>query len=256
MKINEIQKIIENLIPTFLKAGKESIDIFKKTLKVQTKDDNTPVTNGDLYVNKMIIEKLKILSPKIEIVSEENIKDIEIKEREDLWLVDPIDGTSSYVKGGDEYTLNAGLIINKRAVAGIIYAPKKNRLFFSYGTNHAYEIKDNKKIKINCQKINLKTKALSNSSKPSENIIKIFNNYRVVKFQNMRSSFKFCLIANGEFDLYAANPRAKEWDIAAGHAIAENAGAIVSTHDDKPIQYGKPDFSNPSLLVRKKNLKC
>ena len=102
----------------------------------------------------------------------------------------------------------------------------------------------------------IKTKALSNSSKPSENIIKIFNNYRVVKFQNMRSSFKFCLIANGEFDLYAANPRAKEWDIAAGHAIAENAGAIVSTHNDKPIQYGKSDFSNPSLLVRKKDLKC
>ena len=127
--------------------------------------------------------------------------------------------------------LNAGLVINKKAVAGIIYAPKKNRLFFSYGTDNAYEIKITKKLKLIAKKINDKTIALSNSSKPSDKIIKILDNYRVVKFQNMRSSFKFCLIANGEFDLYAANPRAKEWDIAAGHAIAENAGAIVSTHN-------------------------
>ena len=68
----------------------------------------------------------------------------------------------------------------------------------------------------------------------------------------MRSSLKFCLIANGEFDLYAANPRAREWDIAAGHAIAENAGAIVCTHNKEQILYGKADYHNPSLLVRKK----
>ena len=86
--------------------------------------------------------------------------------------------------------------------------------------------------------------------------MRILDIYKVVKFKSMRSSLKFCLIANGEFDLYAANPRAKEWDIAAGHAIAENAGAIVSTHNNEPIRYGKSDFSNPSLLVRKKDLQC
>ena len=256
MKQDEIQKIILKLIPTFLKAGDVSIDLFNKKLKINTKDDNTPVTNGDLAVNEMIIEKLKTISPNIEIVSEENIGDVVTKERKDLWLIDPIDGTNSYINGGDEYTLNAGLVINKKAVAGIIYAPKKNRLFFSYGANNAYEIKNNKKIKIDCQKLNDKTIALSNSSSPSDKIMSILDNYKVVKFKSMRSSLKFCLIANGEFDLYAANPRAKEWDIAAGHAIAENAGAIVSTHNNKPIRYGKSDFSNPSLLVRKKDLQC
>ena len=83
------------------------------------------------------------------------------------------------------------------------------------------------------KKLNDKTIALSNSSSPSDKIMTILDNYNVVKFKSMRSSLKFCLIANGEFDLYVANPRAKEWDIAAGHAIAENAGAIVSTHDNE-----------------------
>ena len=99
MKQDEIQKIILKLIPTFLKAGEESIDLFNKKLKINTKDDNTPVTNGDLAVNEMIIEKLKTISPNIEIVSEENIGDVETKEREDLWLIDPIDGTNSYING-------------------------------------------------------------------------------------------------------------------------------------------------------------
>ena len=125
MKQDEIQKIILKLIPTFFKGRRRVNRVFNKKLKINTKNDNTPVTNGDLAVNEMIIEKLKTISPNIEIVSEENIGDVETKEREDLWLIDPIDGTNSYINGGDEYTIKCRSCNNKKAVAGIIYAPKK-----------------------------------------------------------------------------------------------------------------------------------
>ena len=109
-----------------------------------------------------------------------------------------------------------------------------------------------KKIKLNCAKIKKTTvSALTNSSNPSDVIKKILRKYKATKFQNMRSSYKFCLIASGEYDVYAARPRAKEWDIAAGHAIAEHAGAIITTHQNKKITYGKPGFYNPSLLARR-----
>ena len=72
---------------------------------------------------------LKKISPEIEVVSEETIKNTKIKKRQTFWLVDPIDGTSSYIKGGSEYTINAGLIVNQKPVAGIIYAPKKKDCF-------------------------------------------------------------------------------------------------------------------------------
>ena len=75
--------------------------------------------------------------------------------------------------------------------------------------------------------------------------------YKIEKFVNMRSSLKFCVIASSEFDLYAARARAREWDYAAGHAIAENAGAIITTHQGKKIKYGKKNFKNPSLLVKR-----
>ena len=77
----------------------------------------------------------------------------------------------------------------------------------------------------------------------------------MTSFKEMRSSYKFCVIANGEFDIYAAKERAYEWDYAAGHAIAENAGAIITTLDYQPFLYGKEDYKNSSLLIlRSKDL--
>ncbi len=67
----------------------------------------------------------------------------------------------------------------------------------------------------------------------------------------MKCSLKFCVIATGEYDLYVAEPRASEWDIAAGHAILANAGGIVTDHDGKEILYGKEDFKNPGLILRR-----
>jgi 3'(2'), 5'-bisphosphate nucleotidase len=67
----------------------------------------------------------------------------------------------------------------------------------------------------------------------------------------MASSYKFCVIASGEYDIYAAEERANEWDYAAGHSIAVNAGAIINTLEGKPFLYGKEDYKNPSLLIRR-----
>ena len=251
IKINP-ESLIKKLIPIIYKAGTVSIKYSKK-LKVFIKDDKTPVSNGDLEVDKILQSFLKKISPSIEIVSEETVKKTVTRKRKTFWLIDPIDGTNSYIKGGSEYTINVGLIINQRPVAGIIYAPKKKRLFYAYGKNKAYEIlKKNRKIKLDCSKKLKREKiALTNSTSPSKRIKKIIKKYKIKKFVSMRSSLKFCMIANSEFDLYAAKPRAKEWDYAAGHAIAESAGAIIRTFQNKKILYGKKGFKNPSLLVRR-----
>jgi len=138
-------------------------------------------------------------------------------------------------------------------VIGVIYAPAKKRLFYSYGKGYSFEKFEQKKIKLECIK---KTKlgevhAVSNSSKPSDEVLKMYKKFNVKKFINMRSSYKFCVIATGEFDLYAAKSRAYEWDIAAGHAIAKHAGGIVTTLDEKEFKYGKEDYKNLTLLVRR-----
>ena len=253
MKINELKSISENLIDTFNIAGKESIDLFASGLKIEIKEDKSPVSNGDLKVNELITKKISELTPNIPIVSEETVN-INVKNTAKIfWLIDPIDGTKEYIAGKDEYTLNAALVINTIPVLGLVGVPKKNRLFYSYAPGESYLIENGKTKKINCSKQQPKGKivALSSVIKPSDIILNKLKEYNVSSIVKMASSYKFCVIASGEYDIYAAKERANEWDYAAGHAVAANAGAIIKTLDEKPFLYGKEDYKNPSLLIRR-----
>jgi len=253
MKTNELKNITENLINTFNVAGKESIDLYAKGLKIEIKDDKSPVSNGDLKVNELITKKIEELTPNIPIVSEETV-DLNVKNTAKIfWLIDPIDGTKEYIAGKDEYTLNAALVIDTIPVLGLVGVPKKNRLFYSYAPGESYLIENGKTKKISCIKQQPKGKivALSSSLKPSDIILNKLKEFNVSSMVKMASSYKFCVIATGEFDIYAARERANEWDYAAGHAVAQNAGAIIKTLDEKPFLYGKEDYRNPSLLIKR-----
>ena len=254
-KIN-IQTIVENLIDTFLHAGKVSLELRNRGLTKEIKSDNTPVSNGDIEVNKIITKKINELTPHIPIVSEETSDNKSIKNLNDFWLIDPIDGTYDYINNLDEFTINAGLIINKQPVAGLIYAPAKKRMFYSYGNTFAFELIDGKPVKLN-KKNNFdknRIKFVSYSKKIKPEIEKIHKELNVKEYVRMKSSLKFCVIATGEFDGYVAEPRACEWDIAAGHAILKHSGGNVTDFEGNQILYGKKDFKNPSLILKSKNI--
>ena len=119
MTQSDIKKIVENLIQTFLDAGKISIDLRKKGLTKEIKSDNTPVSNGDLEVNKILSKKILSLTPNIPIVSEETSENKSKNNLENFWLIDPIDGTYDYINDLDEFTINAGLIIQKKTCCWI-----------------------------------------------------------------------------------------------------------------------------------------
>ena len=255
MNTENKKKIVNELNLTFLKAGELSLILRKQGLIKKIKLDNTPVTNGDIEVNKIITDKIKELTTEVPVVSEESTSNKINENLKTFWLIDPIDGTYDYIHNKDEFTINAALIINNRPEIGIIYAPAKKRLFYSYEKNLSFELINNKEKKLDCRKIinhgEVKAVSYSNELKP---IIKEFHKkFNVTEYKKMKSSLKFCVVATGEYDLYVAEPRAYEWDIAAGHAILKNAGGIVEDFDGKEILYGKKDFKNPSLILKRSN---
>ena len=252
-----LKNIAEELLDTFLKAGDEAQKISKDGLKITIKNDKSPVTNGDLIVDKLLRDKISSLTPNIPIISEETVN-LDIKnEDKTFWLIDPIDGTKDYIKKRDEFTLNAALVKDLKPAIGIVNAPAKNRLFYSYGKGFAYEINNDKKTVLNCKKKNLdEIIGLENSNNTPNDILNIYKKYKVTKRLKMSSSLKFCILAAGEADIYAATARAFEWDIAAGHAILEHAGGSITTHENKFFLYGKNGFKNlPILATRSANLK-
>jgi len=250
------KEITENLISSFLDAGNISLELRKKGLKKEIKKDNTPVTNGDIEVNKLITDKIEKITPDIQIVSEESSENKLNENLKTFWLIDPIDGTHDYINDRDEFTINAGLIINNRPEVGIVYAPAKKRLFYTYHEGKCFELTDNKEKILDCSKLTKKgeVKAVSYSNKLKPVIEDWHKKFNVTEHIKMKSSFKFCVIATGEYDLYVAEPRACEWDIAAGHAILKNAGGIITDFENKEILYGKKDFKNPSLILKRSSL--
>tara|TARA_Y100001958_G_C21146491_1_gene483738 strand:- start:210 stop:977 length:768 start_codon:yes stop_codon:yes gene_type:complete len=250
MEIKKIESAIENLKEVFFNAGNISIELRNKGLTEHIKKDKTPVTNGDIEVNNIILDNLKKITPSIPIVSEETVENKNLN-LNTFWLVDPIDGTYDYINNKDEFTLNAGLIVNKSALAGIIYAPAKSRMFYTYGNNLSYELKNNKEEVLNNKTIDknhIKAVSYSNNLRPE--ITEIHKKLNVKEYIKMKSSLKFCVVATGEFHVYVAEARAHEWDIAAGHAILKNSGGIATDFSGKEILYGKKDFKNPSIILK------
>ena len=251
-----LRKIVESLIDTFLHAGEVSLELREKGLIKKIKSDDTPVSNGDIEVNKIITKRIIELTPNIPVVSEEASENKSNKNLKDFWLIDPIDGTHDYINNLEEFTINAGLIINRKPIAGLICAPAKKRMFFTFGNNKSYELVNGKNLELNrsknFDKNQIRFVSYSNKIKPE--IEKIHKQLNVKEYTRMKSSLKFCVIASGEYDGYVAEPRACEWDIAAGHAILQNAGGSITDFDGKEILYGKKDFKNPSLILKNKNM--
>ena len=133
MNNKDLKVITEALIVTMESAGSKSIKIQNEGLKITIKKDGSPVTDGDLEVNKILTEKISQLTPNIPIVSEETV---DLKKKNKLntfWLIDPIDGTKEYIAGKDEYTLNAGLVIDNLPAIGLVGVPKKKDYFILMG---------------------------------------------------------------------------------------------------------------------------
>jgi len=255
MNIEETKKITLSLIDTFNEAGNLALSLREAGLKKEIKSDNTPVSNGDIEVNKILTKKISEITPNIAIVSEENSAHKNDKNLKNFWLIDPIDGTRDYINDRDEFTLNAALILNKKPALGIITAPAKKRIFYSYAMSNSYELINNQEIELfNKEKNYKEIKAVSYSNELKPNILEIHNRYKVISYKKMKSSLKFCVVAAGEFDLYVAEPRACEWDIAAGHAIVVHAGGEIKDFNGNEILYGKAEFKNTSIILKNKNI--
>ena len=109
-----------------------------------------------------------------------------------------------------------------------------------------------KKIKLNCEKKNdNQIIGLASSDKTSSEILEIYKNNKVSKIIRMSSSLKFCVLAAGEADIYAAKARAYEWDIAAGHAILEHSGGFITNHDGNNFNYGKEGYRNLPIIAKR-----
>ncbi|MEQ1719200.1 MAG: 3'(2'),5'-bisphosphate nucleotidase CysQ [Hyphomicrobium sp.] len=256
-------RLAEALFPAAMRAGAEMMRVFNGERIVDSKADGSPVTAADLIAEEIVLEALSKIAPGVPVVAEESASAGIMPKTEDVFfLVDPLDGTREFAAGRPEFTLNIALIENRRPVFGLIYAPALSQLLWTTsgtdafqavaapGTATAFNALARQRLATRARPAGGLT-IVASRSHGSEALEAWLHNVEVAERTNTGSSLKFCLVAEGKADLYPRFGPTKEWDTAAGHAIAEAAGAIVTGTDGGPFVYGKvgDDYLNPGFIV-------
>tara|TARA_B100000029_G_C17444617_1_gene912780 strand:- start:134 stop:952 length:819 start_codon:yes stop_codon:yes gene_type:complete len=245
--------LIDQLIKISKEAGQAILEVYKTNFDYQIKEDLSPLTKADTLSNNIICEGLKVITPNIPILSEEN-SNIPFNIRslwKQYWLVDPLDGTKEFINKNGEFTVNIALIRDHRPVFGLIHLPVKKYTF--WGCEHKgsffLDKKNNaKKIKVS-KNMNDPIRIAASRSHPSDKLTNLLNKIENYKLLKVGSSLKFCLIASGEADIYPRFGPTCEWDTAAGEAIAKFAGATVVDLNNKDLNYNsKNSYINPPFL--------
>ena len=240
--------IIKQLKEIATAAGAIIMGFYNSSTSVEIKDDNSPVTEADIEASEFIVKKLQRITPEVPVISEES-KDIpsSMKARK-FWLVDPLDGTKSFIKRTGEFTVNIALVENGVPVFGVIYIPVTGVIYFTGEDKKAYRQKGKNSApeQINTRKppADGLVVVASQSHRTPETDEFINKLPKVKSLISSSSSIKLCLLAEGTADVYPRFGKTSEWDIAAGHAILNAAGGRLVTDKCEPFLYGKPNFLN------------
>ena len=253
------KKEIDNILEIAKNAGDIIMEYYLdyKDSDISLKKDDSVVTKADLSANDLIIKELSKLFPDIDIVSEENSEEDNLKasKNERYFMIDPLDGTSSFIKKSDEFTVNIALIQNDRTIFGAIYLPARDLMYFTDENNKSKKIEGYSKGQGKLQEIktannqdNLVVICTKREPEKSEVIADLENrNVSVKEIISISSSYKFCLISEGKADLYPRKVNIKAWDVAAGHAIVNGAdGNMINSLTKKELEYKfKDSFDIP-----------
>lgn len=221
-------------------------------ITVEIKADYSPVTNVDKLVSEMIVSGIAKLTPNILIISEE--ADLPERGADCFWLVDPIDGTKSYIRGDDTYTVNIGLIENGIPVFGLIYRPSTKMLHYTDANGKLKIERDGADITNEIIRKNKHILTAAVSSKAINELTKEFiTQNNIEEIVHIPSSIKLCLVADGSVDLYPRFGETMEWDIAAGDALIRAAGGkIIDINTNEIMEYNKPGFLNKGFIAYNK----
>jgi 3'(2'), 5'-bisphosphate nucleotidase len=232
------------------------LPLWRTGVTVETKIDESPVTEADRRAEALIVEALGGAFPGVPVVAEETVSatgaPTAIARR--FFLVDPLDGTKAFVRGEAHFTVNIGLVEDGAPVAGAVAAPASGEVWFTAadGTlKRQAGARGGALVRVRKPEPGRLVALTSHTMNPEQEE-NLWKRYGFTERVPMDSSIKLCLIAEGSADLYPRHGPTMEWDVAAAHAVLVAAGGSVTTPDGEPFLYGKVDegFRNGWFVAR------
>jgi 3'(2'), 5'-bisphosphate nucleotidase len=245
------QALLDDLAEAALEAGEAILTIVRRGFEVEAKPDASPVTAADRAAELIILASLAKAAPGVPVIAEEEVAAGRIPPHDETYfLVDPLDGTKEFVRGGDDYTVNIALIERGIPSLGVVFAPATGRLHGGCVGQGAWldEGQGRRSIRVRQRGPEL-TAVASKSHLNQATVDYLAEAVGTCSFLSIGSSLKFCIVAEGGADIYPRLSPTSEWDTAAGHAVLLAAGGLVDGTDGTPLHYGKPAFVNRAFVA-------
>ncbi len=231
-----------------LAAGPVVMAEYAGKSEVRAKADSSPVTLADERAEEVIVAALRARASAIPIVAEEAVARGELAAiGASFILVDPLDGTREFISRNGEFTINIALVRDGVPVAGAVYAPALERLW--WGGEHAYACAATVGAPLPAQS---QWRPISARRAPALNLVALASRSHgdpateaflarlpIGERRSAGSSLKFCALAEGVADVYPRFAPTMEWDTGAGDAVLRAAGGVVLAVENGPLLYGK-----------------
>jgi 3'(2'), 5'-bisphosphate nucleotidase len=244
-------QLLEPLADVAREAGEAILAIVRRGFEVEAKGDRSPVTAADRAAELIILAALARLAPGVPVIAEEEVAAGRIPAHGDTYfLVDPLDGTKEFVRGGDDYTVNIGLIDHGTPTLGVVFTPATGRLHAGIVGQGAWLDDGAGRRAIRTRAPSSELTAVASKSHFTQNTADYLAEAAgLCSYVSVGSSLKFCLVAEGQADIYPRLSPTSEWDTAAGHAVLLAAGGRVDGPDGQPLRYGKRAFLNRAFVA-------
>lgn len=255
----DVPALVANVVTLARQAGDKILEIYEQEdLGVVNKADHSPLTLADLAAHQIIVEGLTNLTPAWPILSEES-KTIPYHERQSwqhFWLVDPLDGTKEFIQRNGEFTVNIALINDGIPMLGVVYAPV---LGIAYGAAQDWGAfryrgeQEPERIQVRTYQPGSVLQVVASRShagpETEEFLQRLESQGLEVEVVSRGSSLKFCLVAEGQADLYPRFGPTMVWDTAAAQCVVEQAGGSVTTLAGERLTYDREALLNPYFVA-------
>jgi 3'(2'), 5'-bisphosphate nucleotidase len=244
-------RLTDQLADTARDAGAAILEVVRRGFEVESKSDTSPVTEADRAAELIILAALARAAPGVPVIAEEEVAAGRIPAHDDTYfLVDPLDGTKEFIRGGDDYTVNIGLIEQGAPKLGIVFAPATGRLHGGCVGDGAWLDEGQGRVPIRTRERGEQITAVASKSHLNQSTIDYLEAaVGSCGYISVGSSLKFCILAEGRADIYPRAAPTSEWDTAAGHAVLLAAGGLVDGPDGGPLGYGKRAFLNRAFVA-------
>ncbi len=250
----ELQSLVEPVIAMAVEAGDAILEVYATDFDVQSKTDESPLTQADLASHNRIVAGLEALTPDVPIISEESgLPDFATRSAwTRYWLIDPLDGTKEFVNRNGEFTVNIALIDDHRPILGVVHVPVQQKTYVGCeGAGSSVRSRGGDPLVIRVAESSADPVRIvgsrSHRGASLDAYLEKLGDYDMVP---MGSSLKFCVIAEAGADIYPRLGPTSEWDTAAAQAVVEQAGGVVLQLDGTPLSYNtKDDILNPHFVV-------